>query len=90
MQHHKVLHAAAEGFFYAFLDVVAAADVTPYMHFVAWHFPTWMEAHGCIDRCNAQCMEHTNKEVKQGYSLGINHQRHRVTCTAKLTRSRIG
>jgi hypothetical protein len=37
------------------------------MHFVVWHFPIWMDAHGCIDRYSAQCMEQANKEVKQGY-----------------------
>jgi hypothetical protein len=46
----QALRAAAEGKNSAFLDVAAAADVTPYIHFVVWHFPTWMEAHGCIDR----------------------------------------
>jgi hypothetical protein len=58
----QVLRAAAEIFF-CILNVDAAADVTPYMHFVAWRFPTWMEAHGCIDRYTAQCMEHVNKEI---------------------------
>jgi hypothetical protein len=38
----QVLRAAAEGFVSAFWDVAVAADVTPYMHFVAWHFPTWI------------------------------------------------
>jgi hypothetical protein len=61
----QALRAAAEGFFPAFLDVFAAADVTPYMHFSVWHFPTWREAHGFIDRYSAQCMEHANMEVKQ-------------------------
>ena len=60
------------------------------MHFVVWHFPTWMEAHGCIDRYSAQCMEHANREVKQGYRQGSNHQGQRVTCTGKLTLSRTG
>jgi hypothetical protein len=86
----QALRVAAEGFLSAFLDVAAAADVTPYMHFVAWHFPTWMEAHGCINRYSAQCMEHANKEVKQGYRQGSNHQGQRVTCNGKLTLSRTG
>jgi hypothetical protein len=71
------------GIFSAFLNVAPAADVTSYMHFVVWHFPTWMEAHGCIDRYSAQCMEHANMEVKQGYRQGSNHQGQRVTCTGK-------
>jgi hypothetical protein len=60
------------------------------MHFVVWLFPTWMEAHGCIDRYSAQCMEHANRDVKQGYRQGSNHQGQRITCTGKLTLSRTG
>jgi hypothetical protein len=86
----QVLRAAAEGLFSAFLDVATVADVTPYVHFVVWHFPTCLEAHGCIDCYNEQCMEHANREVKQGYRQGSNHQRQRVTCTGKLTLSRTG
>jgi hypothetical protein len=86
----KALCAAAYGFFSAFLDVAAAADVTPYMHFVVWHFPTWMEAHVCIGRYSAQCMKHANREVKQGYRQGIIHQGQRITCTGKLTLSMTG
>jgi hypothetical protein len=85
-QHHKH-YAQPRRDFSAFLDVAAAADVTPYMYFVVWHFPTWMEAHGCINRYIAQCMEHAKREVKQGYRQGRNHQGQRVTCTGKLTLS---
>jgi hypothetical protein len=85
-----VLRAAAEDLFSAFFVVVATADVTPYMRFVAWHFPTWMEAHGGIDRYSAKCMEHANTQVKQGYRQGSNHQRQCVRFMGKLTLSRTG
>jgi hypothetical protein len=85
-----VLRAAAEEFFYALFDVATTADVIPYMHFVAWHFPTWMEAHGGIDRYNVQCVEHANIEIRQGCRQGSNHKRQRVTCTGKLTLSKTG
>jgi hypothetical protein len=49
-----------------------------------------MEAHGCIDRYNAQFMEHANMEVKQAYCQGGNYQGQRVTCTGKLTLSMTG
>jgi hypothetical protein len=49
-----------------------------------------MEAHGCIDRYGAQCMEHANRKVKQGYRQGNNYQGQRVTYTGKLTLSRNG
>jgi hypothetical protein len=68
----QVERAAAEGFFSAFLDA-PAADVIPYIHFVAWHFPTLMDTHGCIDRYSSQCMEHANTEVKPGYRQGSSH-----------------
>jgi hypothetical protein len=58
------------------------------MHFVLWHFPTWMGAHGCIDRYIAKCIEHANREVKQGHRQGSNHKGRRVTCTGKITLKR--
>lgn len=86
----QVLRAAAEDYIAAFLDVATAKDVIPYMHYVAWHFPQWMEEHGCIDHYSAQCMEHCNREVKRGYKLGTNHQQQRTTHTGKVTLSRTG
>jgi hypothetical protein len=35
-------------------------------------------------------MEHANREVKQGYRQGSNHQGQRITCTGKLTLSMTG
>jgi hypothetical protein len=83
LQQHKRKAQPRRVSFLRFSDVAATTDVT-------CHFPTWMEAHGCIDCYSAQCMEHANGEVKQGYRQGSNHQRQRFTCIGKLTLSRTG
>jgi hypothetical protein len=82
-QHHKY-YAQPRRDFSAFLDVVAAADVTPYMHFVVSHFPTWMEAHGSIDRYNAQCMEHANRDMHGPALRAQSHMPKRKAYAVKL------
>eukprot|EP00873_Tetraselmis_striata_P014508 jgi/Tetstr1/434772/TSEL_023823.t1 len=86
----RVLRDAVELFFAAFLDIATAEDITPYMHHAAWHFPMWMERHGCIDHYSAQCMEHSNREIKQGFRQGSNHQPQRMLRSRKMTLSRTG
>eukprot|EP00873_Tetraselmis_striata_P020243 jgi/Tetstr1/440507/TSEL_028830.t1 len=67
------LRTATEMFFVAFLDIATAKDVTPYMHEVAWHFPRWMELHGNRDGLSAQCTEHCNMEIKEGFRKGSDY-----------------
>eukprot|EP00873_Tetraselmis_striata_P010756 jgi/Tetstr1/431020/TSEL_002038.t1 len=86
----RALRDAVELFFAAFLDIATAEDITPYMHHVAWHFPMWMERHGCIDHYSAQCMEHSNREIKHGFRQGSNHQPQRMLRSGKMTLSRTG
>eukprot|EP00873_Tetraselmis_striata_P001057 jgi/Tetstr1/421321/TSEL_012292.t1 len=85
-----VMRDAVELFFAAFLDIDTTEDIMPYMHHAAWHFPMWMERHGCIDHYSAQCMEHGNREIKQGFRQGSNHQPQRMLRSGKMTLSRTG
>eukprot|EP00873_Tetraselmis_striata_P023617 jgi/Tetstr1/443881/TSEL_031834.t1 len=50
----------------------------------------WMERHGCIDHYSAQCMEHSNREIKHGFRQGSNHQPQRMLRSGKMTLSRTG
>eukprot|EP00873_Tetraselmis_striata_P012413 jgi/Tetstr1/432677/TSEL_022045.t1 len=85
------LRIAMDMFFAAFPDIATAKDVTPYMHEVAWHFPRWMEMHVNRDALmSAQCMEHCNREIKEGFRKGSNHQPKRLLKSGKVTLSRTG
>lgn len=46
-------HADVEQSFAAFMDMMTAKEIKPYMHEMAWHFPRWVEPHGCIDHYSA-------------------------------------
>eukprot|EP00873_Tetraselmis_striata_P023441 jgi/Tetstr1/443705/TSEL_031695.t1 len=70
----KKLRTATDMFFAAYLDIAIAKDITPYMHEIAWRFPRWMEPHGNLDALRAHCMEHCNREIKEGFRKGNNRQ----------------
>eukprot|EP00873_Tetraselmis_striata_P020931 jgi/Tetstr1/441195/TSEL_029451.t1 len=67
------LKAYLDSRYEAFLNIATAKEVTPYMHEVAWNLPRWMELHGNLDALSAQCMEHCNMDIKEGFRKGSNH-----------------
>eukprot|EP00873_Tetraselmis_striata_P046130 jgi/Tetstr1/466394/TSEL_010923.t1 len=49
-----------------------------------------MEPHGNLDGLSALCMEHCNKEIKEGFRKGSNHQPQRMLKCGTVTLSMVG
>jgi hypothetical protein len=65
-------------------------SITLYYKQIAFHCPEWMEEHGTLNLFNAQGLEHSNTETKQGLRKPTNRQRQRLTQKRGLTLSSKG